>query len=456
MVDRPKVGEAEAVISFTTKLPAQYHVPNDEMVLPSSLARYGLSEVVNHLLELDPPVPFDFLVNGEFLRATIGQFLSVQKLGTEKTLVVEYVLALSEPEPSEVDQVPDWISSLVALPGSWFAATSYDGTVRLYDQGAPKFQSRLSDKPLIGAAVACGGVNSSKMCVAGKDGSVRCLSVRHSNKSGAATGSVSVLRAPNATKAVESVALNEDVSLLASGGWDQEINVWRVGEDVFGPVDEGSPKLGPKRKASGGVTEGMRPKFSLKGHSQVVSCLQFGGRAQYPFTLFSGSWDCTMRVWDIAAASCICNWSIGRAATSLSVSPHGSPQVVTSHEDGHVSLWDVRATPHPSKEGALLLDATSGLPLASAQASHRRQASQATWCPQDMYRIASVGHDGVLCVLDPRSPKMPVQSVRIGKQGHNPNRLLCVAWLGREELVVGGSDGKVVRVNLGSHKTGEN
>merc|ERR1719263_573232 len=105
----------------------------------------------------------------------------------------------------------------------------------------------------------------------------------------------------------------------------------------------------------------------------------------------------------MAAASCVCNFPAGRAVTSLSISPGMPSQLATSHEDGHVSIWDVRAAPHATIKGALSLDAAAGLPLTSAQAVHRRQASEVVWCPDDDYRIASVGHDGHLCILDPRS-----------------------------------------------------
>merc|ERR1712203_490132 len=170
--------------------------------------------------------------------------------------------------------------------------------------------------------------------------------------------------------------------------------------------------------------------------------------AQFPFTLLSGSWDSSVRVWDTAAASCVCNWTVARAVTSFSTSPSMPPQLATSHEDGHVSLWDIRAPPHPSIQGALSLDASAGLPLTSAQSAHSRLASQVVWCPEDATRLASVGHDGHLRILDPRSPKMPLQSVRVGKGDSVPTKLLCVSWLGKDALVVGGSDGRVVRIAL--------
>eukprot|EP00931_Biecheleriopsis_adriatica_P068590 TRINITY_DN42519_c0_g1_i1.p1 TRINITY_DN42519_c0_g1~~TRINITY_DN42519_c0_g1_i1.p1 ORF type:complete len:470 (-),score=103.29 TRINITY_DN42519_c0_g1_i1:31-1416(-) len=448
---RAKPGGGEAVVSFFTKLPGQFQVPEDEeLVVPSNLARYGLSEVVNRLLGLEKPVPFDFLVDGEFLRGSVGGYLEAHKLSSEKILRLEFVLALREPEQSTVDETPDWIAGVAALqacPSTWFAAVSYDGTVRIYEGSESRMTTRLSDAGL--ASVAALSVNSSRgshLVAAGLDGSLRCCALQFG--SGAVeVGAVASLCGAGQPKALEAAAISEDGTLLASGGWSQEVFVWNVDPDTFTAPDDTA--VGGKRKAAADA-EAKRPKFSLKGHTQVVTCLEFGTKARFPYTLLSASWDCSVRVWDTAAASCVCNWPVARAVTSFSLNPVMPPQMATTHEDGHVSLWDIRAPPHTSVAGALSLDASAGLPLAYAQSPHRRLASQAVWCPEDANRIASVGHDGHLCILDPRSPKMPLQTLLVGKQGPMPNKLLCATWLAKDALAVGGSDGKVVRVSLAS------
>jgi len=348
MADRPKPGDGEAVVSFITKLPGNFHVPEDDLVVPSSLARYGLSEIVNRLLSFDEPRPFDFLVNGEFLRTSLLEYLEAKKLSSEKVLQIEYTMALSEPEMKDIDQVPDWISGVAALqvcPSAWFVAVSYDGTARLYQGEKSQQVVRLSEAPITAvAAVPVDGGLGSHIVAAGKDGTMRCCAFRHGD-SGVSAGPVVALKGASSTKAVEAVAINEDGTLIASAGWDHDIiSVWNG--DVFGAAEPSSS--GSKRKAPESVEP---PKFALEGgHSQVVSCLQFGVKARHPFTLISGSWDCTLRVWDMAAASCVCNFPVGRAVTSVSVSPGMPSQMATSHEDGHVSIWDVRAAPHASTQ----------------------------------------------------------------------------------------------------------
>mmetsp|Transcript_10891 Transcript_10891/g.28162 ORF Transcript_10891/g.28162 Transcript_10891/m.28162 type:complete len:474 (+) Transcript_10891:92-1513(+) len=452
----PSARGGEALVLFTTKLPDRYQVQDDSLVVPASLARYGLSEVVNRLLGLEKPAPFDFLIDGEFLRTDLFEYLDARKLSSEKVLKLEYVLALSEPEEEQVDEVPDWISSVAALgpaPCPWFVASSYDGGLRLYEAGATRLTMKLADVSLTAvAARAAPGTagKASLLAAAGKDGIVRCF--RAELDARVAIGPVATLRSKEHRQALEAIAINEDASLVAGGGWDNDVLVWNGGPTVFEEAEQekAASSGGVKRKAVVGA-EVEAPKFALQGHSQVVSSLHFGDKARYPFTLLSASWDCSVRVWDVAAASCVCNWTVARAVSSFSMSP-GGPQMATSHEDGHVSLWDIRAPPHPTMQGAVTLDSSAGLPLTSAQSPHRRLASEVAWCPVDEQRLASVGHDGSLCILDPRSPKMPLQRVRLGKPGPVPTKLLCVTWLAREELAVGGSDGKVVRIMLNRSK----
>lgn len=454
--EKPAPRGGEAVVSFTTNLPLRYQVPADELVVPSDLARYGLSEVVNRLLDFERPVPFDFLVDGEFLRGTVREFLEARKLSSEKVLRLEYVIALRQPEPALVDEVPEWISGispLLPLPCASFVAAAFDGTLRFYANNRSQLITKLSDSAITAVAAQHIGRGSSSIVLAAcKDGAARCCAVECGEGGEDTTvkvGPTTALRGPGGTKSLESVAISEDASVMATAGWDLEVLLWNTPPELtHASPDEAVGSR--KRKAPDSIEAvDVVPKFTLKGHAQTVTALQFGARSRYPFTLLSSSWDCSLRVWDTAAASCVCNWTVARAVTSFSLSPDAPPQLATAHEDGHVSIWDIRAAPLPGSSGALSLDSTSGLPLASAQMPHKRLTSEVVWCPRDVNRIASVGHDGRFCVLDPRSPKMPLQSIRLGKAGLCPTKLMCAAWLSRHHAAVGGSDGRVVRIAVG-------
>lgn len=84
-VDAP---QQEVRVRFTTQLP-NYGVTNQPIALPASLRRSQLSQTINHLLQLQPTVPFDFLINGEFLRTSLYTYITAQGISMEEIIVLE-------------------------------------------------------------------------------------------------------------------------------------------------------------------------------------------------------------------------------------------------------------------------------------------------------------------------------------------------------------------------------
>lgn len=66
-------------VIFTTQ--TQYPLPTQKFMIPASWRRYQLSQLVNKALSLAKPVPFDFLVRGEILRATLGEWCAEKGVG---------------------------------------------------------------------------------------------------------------------------------------------------------------------------------------------------------------------------------------------------------------------------------------------------------------------------------------------------------------------------------------
>lgn len=53
----------------------RFRVTDTPFAVPAKLNHTGLSSVVCHLLGLDPPLPFDFLVAGHFVRTSLRKHL---------------------------------------------------------------------------------------------------------------------------------------------------------------------------------------------------------------------------------------------------------------------------------------------------------------------------------------------------------------------------------------------
>ena len=51
----PSASEAQVQVQFVTKLEDRWRVTEAPIQLPTRLTRFGLSEVVNHLLSASPP-----------------------------------------------------------------------------------------------------------------------------------------------------------------------------------------------------------------------------------------------------------------------------------------------------------------------------------------------------------------------------------------------------------------
>lgn len=60
----------------------KYSISDTPILIPVQLKRAGLSQVINRILDLDPPVEFDFIINDRFLRTTIQNYLDSKLLST--------------------------------------------------------------------------------------------------------------------------------------------------------------------------------------------------------------------------------------------------------------------------------------------------------------------------------------------------------------------------------------
>lgn len=68
-------------IRLTTRS-TNYAIPATTYSVPLDWKRLHLSELLNKVLGLDQRVPFDFLVDGQLLRASLGQTLESKGLSS--------------------------------------------------------------------------------------------------------------------------------------------------------------------------------------------------------------------------------------------------------------------------------------------------------------------------------------------------------------------------------------
>ena len=105
-------------INLFTRSPT-HAIPQSTYLIPSTWRRFQLSELINKVLSLPQPVPFDFLVDGEVLRGSLDAWLKRNRgRDAEGTVDVEYVRSMMPPEEVGRVEMEDWVSGLsLARPG---------------------------------------------------------------------------------------------------------------------------------------------------------------------------------------------------------------------------------------------------------------------------------------------------------------------------------------------------
>ncbi len=60
------------------KTKTQYAIPFEKYMIPTTWRRFHLSQLINKVLDLPRPVPFDFIINGDMLRNSLGEWCSLR------------------------------------------------------------------------------------------------------------------------------------------------------------------------------------------------------------------------------------------------------------------------------------------------------------------------------------------------------------------------------------------
>lgn len=464
-------GDAKVRVRFepAAGTPEELRLSDAPFVLPQKLGRYGLSEVINHLLQQQgpqqQPQPFDFSVQGTLLRTQLRTFIASNKVSLEEVLTIEYMPALSLSEETQTVEAPAWIGCLSTdVVVNTVVAGCYDGTIQLASTAsllgtgaAPKgglVSIQAHDDPI--RAIACwqrGAGQSSAyfLATASKDLSLKCWSVQpFSAPSSSSSSAKAAKSAPAAHQvasltghinSVESVAHWAQQSVLLSGDWAGNIFGWNV--EKLGQQqqqgDGGEQHTSKKKKtaergeAVASVVD-IKSAFTVRAHSQSVSGIAVGPGAR----VFSCSWDHSLKEWDMERQDCVSTYVSGsKVMTSLSFCER-SNAVVTSHPDGRVRLWDMRSQSSDGENHCRSVYSVS---------TGGQWVAQVSWHPTLDNVFASCDYAGIVRVWDVRATSP------LGSSEAHDGKALSLGWLqgqgqgqdqgqgqGQTKVVSGGSD----------------
>ncbi|KAF9234666.1 ribosome biogenesis protein YTM1 [Melanogaster broomeanus] len=411
MASTSAVGGASHPVIFTTKTP--YPLPSQKFMIPLDWKRYQLSQLINKALSLVKPIPFDFLVHGEILRSSLGEWRAEKGIGEEDTLEIEYFESVLPPQRISTLPHEDWVSSSIHRH---FLTASYDGHIRLFDYS----QKAVRDTPAHQAPITSVCVVPSPEAT---DESVLALASLHLH-----------------TSPLSSIASDHTGSSLLTASWDHLIGHW---DTKVPSEDEIAAEAGERKKRRKIVGEAERPKRKapttvLKSHTARVSKALFAPGSNQK--AYSCGFDSTVRTWDVESGVCTDTITVPeRPMLDLTITPDGTTALASS-TDRTVSIFDLRSPSLSSTTGTLTHPSTpSCLVCPGADSSSSLRAAST---PQ----IVTGSYDGVARLWDLRSMKSAVASF---KAWDGTMKILSVDWVG-DVVGVGGEGGvEVWRVGQG-------
>jgi ribosome biogenesis protein len=176
-----------------------------------------------------------------------------------------------------------------------------------------------------------------------------------------------------------------------------------------------------------------------RAHAQMISGISWGNhnRSSSSNHLISGSWDHSLKLWDVEKQNCLLTLNGSRVVACLDTSYHSEGVVATGHPDCTIRLWDMRVN-DDSKASAIITDHTF-------RPSHQAWVSAVKWNPTNAYQLASTSHDGTVKVWDIRSSN-PLSTVRaFGKL----EKGLSLLWEEDAKMIfAGGSDCIIKQLQL--------
>ncbi|KAJ3156789.1 hypothetical protein HDU86_003555 [Geranomyces michiganensis] len=423
----PTKGDAQVQVRFRTRQ-SQHAVADTAILVPAKLRRYGLSEIINHLLDSQKPIPFNFLIDGKFLQTSLNAYLEANALSTENVLDIEYVEATLPPQEAATFEHDEWISSLEGHPVASLVLTgSYDSQARVWDRsGACKAVLRGHEGPVKSVAwIPLQEATGTKHRFLTGAQDHKIFGWEYTNEAAGATTKIAY-ECVGHTGSVDALAVHRNGLQFASASFDGSVLVWSTDPT---DVEEAEPRK--RRKVQGQAsteTGGIPLKRAIKrlgGHVGAVSTLTYEQSADTSAALYTGGWDHSVRIWDVQSSTNTATMNCEKVVLDMDHSSL-SRLIVSGHTDNFIRLWDPRAD--------------DGLSVKLKLASHANWVSSVKWSPTSAFAFVSCSYDSTVKVWDIRS-STPLYTLS-GGDAAKDEKVFAVDWVG-QYIFSGGEDAQL-------------
>ncbi|KAL7746289.1 ribosome biogenesis protein ytm1 [Sorochytrium milnesiophthora] len=378
-------------VRFSTQQ-TEYAITDTPIMVPLTLGRYALSEIVNHLLAKDKHIPFDFLVDGVLLRTTLEEYLASKNLSAENIVTLEYIVSVTPPEKLSSFQTQDWLSDVAIFRSAnnpLLLTASYAGAVELWDNDGESLSKHVvSQLPVKCLSVATSKQLGATMAVVGgMDQTAKVLQISTDTP-----GIKTLYETVGHTGSIESCAIVPDGSLFATASWDGSVNLYSPDTSNV-EADEPKPTKRARKSAHEQRAPRLAPLSSLQGHAGAVTAVCFPVSSE----VYTGGWDHSVRCWDVENGVNTTTMSCEIAVCAVAYSKRSS-LLASGHVDSVIRLWDPRTTEATIVKARLL--------------SHTSQVSSVKWVDDSQFHLCSASFDGSVRLWDTRSTLKPLYTLR--------------------------------------------
>ena len=440
---------ASVMVSFFTTT-CTFYMPEQSYAIPVTTLPEGLTALIHSVLDLDGTpnaIPFDFLIDDEYITTSLERFLRRRSINMEKILHVEYTPALQAQEGSKLPH-DDWVSSVrapVVGQSSLLLTGSFDHCVRLWSgeqclaigafhKEAVKEVALSPIVPTYSAATvpAAPAVGSKRkkqaaesaapfyFASASKDGSIAAW--QFAGNAFTLLGSTQ-----QHVASVDSIDVSPlDGQLVASGSWDCTCKVfqWKALTDQT-------------------FENKVPPLVAFTDHARPVLATRFS-QSSPSRTLYSAGLDGNIKEWDLEKSQLAATLPGDHSIQRLAVKPNGggsSDLILTANTDNRLRLYDPRAR----------------VPIVKLFTGHRQWCYSAAWLwrreengsvggesASSANHFVSVSEDATLRVWDLRCASGALLTLdRLHTDG-----ILDVTYVGNNEVASGGKDNKTKTFTL--------